>query len=229
MMNTQYVEYVRGCVIIALSDIKRSGKGQLAAFEDSPIAITTSYKRKRQRIIELDDRKVCSAAQPMHCPETRSRKSTLPLIDPLSYSFASWRRALSSMAPQYLSWLRYCYADDTNYDHQVKLCQHVWREFGNKRRDTRLAAKTLARLEKLAWLAVQDAKNMICGSATYSAGKLAKLTGVTATNWSENYSDHWRALINIVIDLDHDALLALSRARSQQKHELSQQVLAKMN
>ncbi|MBP2856164.1 hypothetical protein J8657_00950 [Dickeya oryzae] len=226
MMSTQsqYVEYVRGCVIIALSDIKHSGKGQLAAAVD-----TTRYKRKRQRIIALEGHNVCSDVQPMHCPETRSRKAAHPLIDPLSFSLASWRRALSVMSPQYLSWLRYCYADDTNYDHQVTLCQHVWREFSNKRRDTRLAAKTLARLEKLAWLAVQDAKNMVCGSDTYSASKLAKLTEVTATNWSENYSEHWRLLIDIVIELDHDSLLSLSRARSKQKQEFSQQSLAKMN
>jgi len=73
MMNAQQLEYVRIELTAALADPGARRKGQLAAFEDSPLAETSKYKRQSVRTVEIDTRKVQRLVDPVFCAETRNR------------------------------------------------------------------------------------------------------------------------------------------------------------
>ena len=85
------------------------------------------------------------------------------------------------------------------------------------------------RLRQLIWLAAQDVKSSLAGRQTYEYQKLAQLVGVNKTNWSQNYVEHWLAMHTIFVRLDSQALLQVSRSRSQQKATNYQQGIAEMN
>ncbi|MEG2267577.1 MAG: bacteriophage antitermination protein Q, partial [Acinetobacter sp.] len=55
------------------------------------------------------------------------------------------------------------------------------------------------------------------GKDPYQYGDLAALLGVNKTNWSQNYVEHYDAMISLYRGLDSKALLHVSRSRSQQK------------
>ncbi|WP_440863246.1 bacteriophage antitermination protein Q [Symbiopectobacterium purcellii] len=219
-MNQQYVEYLRGCVSTALADVRQTGRGQLDTFNGAAMVGTTVHTRKRPRLVQLEGRKVCATTDPMHCTETRSRRKPMPPIDPITYSTASWRRALGHLEPHQEAWIRYCYGNDLNYDYQVIICQHVWNEYRETLSGKRTTDRSRRRIESLVWLAVQRyASECGCPKACpdYSDSELAVLSGVTKSTWSENYRHHWQGLIACVSCLDSDALLAVKTRRSESR------------
>ncbi|WBG05345.1 bacteriophage antitermination protein Q [Citrobacter freundii] len=65
--------------------------------------------------------------------------------------------------------------------------------------------------------------------AGHQYGDLATLVGVNKTNWSQNYVEHYDAMISLYKGLDIQALHNVSRSRSQQKAANYQQGIAEMN
>lgn len=221
MMNHQYLERIRDCVSTALSEIHRTGKGQLGAFEDAGITRTTKFPRKRQRIISLGKgRNVCAETDAMHCSETRSRRRPAPPIDPITYGSASWRRAVSELATPHAAWVRYCYGNDLNYEYQIAICLYVWNEYRPTLTGKRTTEKVRKRIESLVWLAVQDyAFGFECKlvSHDYTDSELAELTGVSKSTWSENYKHHWEGLADCISRLDTDSLNAIIKKRNESR------------
>lgn len=229
-MSLQQIEYIRGCVSLALADLHRSGKGQLAAFEDSPLARTTKYKRKRLRVVTLEGRTVCADTDPLPSTETRSRKGAPPLIEPETFITCSWRRAILTQKSHHKGWLLWCYAHDLDFDYQVSIVHWGWGEFEKGLNGRRIAVKTRDRLRSMAWLAAQDVKDELHGwPQHYRLQDLAKMLGVDKSTFTTTYLPHWKSLRGIFLQLDRDALLHAQIARKVQKADNYQHVLAKSN
>lgn len=210
------LDYIRERVITALADHSSATKGQLAAFEEHAPADTASKKRQRIHFVQLEKRRVIADIEPVSCTETRSRVKPLPLIHEITFCSSSWRRAVSSMEGERLAWIRYCYGYDLTYSHQVTICQHIWAEFERCCRGKKVTAKKRARLSSLVWLAVQTYASQGAGRIAheYSAGDLANLSGVSKTNWAENYTAQWEELLGLCADLDVSALRTIISKRS---------------
>ncbi|MEE8728664.1 MAG: bacteriophage antitermination protein Q [Rahnella inusitata] len=216
------IEYIRERVIIALANYCGATKGQLAAFEEHAPADTSSKKRKRLHFVVLDKSRVSADLDPVSCSETRSRVRPFPPIHEITFCSSSWRRALSALDEESCAWLRYCYGYDLDFAHQVSICKFIWQQFESKSRGSKITAKKRARLSSLVWLAVQHYATEGTGriGKTYPAGELAKLTGVTKSNWSENYAAQWDELLWLCQDLDRSALRAISRKRSDARSKI---------
>ncbi|WP_413732316.1 bacteriophage antitermination protein Q [Sodalis sp. RH20] len=212
-------DYIRERVSTALADIRTATKGQLAAFEDSPMTHSTRYKRKRPRVIELGDRRVCADTDPIYCPETRNRKQPFPPIDPITYSYSSWRRAIGELEPYQEAWIRYCYGYDLDYGHQVTICQFIWDEFQKQLVGKKVTEKMRGRLASLVWLAAQEsAGHWDMFRNPYTSKRLSELVGVKPDNWSKNYRQHWNSLIVLCDELDISALGAILSKRSDARY-----------
>ncbi|QMV50941.1 bacteriophage antitermination protein Q [Ewingella americana] len=216
------IDYIRERVITALADHSGATKGQLAAFEEHAPADTASKKRKRIHFVQLEKRRVSADIEPVSCTETRSRVKPLPPIHEITFCSSSWRRAVSSMEGERLAWIRYCYGYDLTYSHQVTICQHIWAEFERRCRGKKVTAKKRARLSSLVWLAVQTYASQGAGRIAneYSAGDLASLSGVSKSNWAENYATQWEELLWLCNDLDVSALREIISKRSEARSKI---------
>ncbi|HGE8481959.1 bacteriophage antitermination protein Q [Serratia nematodiphila] len=212
-MNQQYLEYVRGAVSLALADIHGQSKGQLAAFEGSAMIRTTRFKRQKVRTVVLEKRRVCPITDPMHCPETRTRKKPFPLIEELTYCTSSWRRAISVLDTHQEAWLRYCYGDYNYHDKQLQVVPYIWEQFSDQCA-VRLSKKVKLRLQGLALLAVQVVASEIKGlPREYTYTNLASMAGVQRNNWQMHYAGHWERLLLLIKGLDEDALFSVANQR----------------
>lgn len=212
-MNQQYLEYVRGAVSLALADIHGQSKGQLAAFEGSAMIRTTRFKRQKVRTVVLEKRRVCPITDPMHCPETRTRKKPFPLIEELTYCTSSWRRAISVLDTHQEAWLRYCYGDYNYHDKQLQVVPYIWEQFSDQCA-VRLSKKVKLRLQGLALLAVQVVASEIKGlPREYTYTNLASMTGVQRNNWQMHYARHWERLLLLIKGLDENALFSVANQR----------------
>ncbi|EKN6224392.1 antitermination protein [Yersinia enterocolitica] len=207
-MNQQYLQYVRGVLSVALADICGSSKGQLEAFDGAALARTTRFKRQRLRSIEVDGRRVCQETEPVRCTETRSSKSQVTPIDPLTYCTSAWRRAVFKLKPHQAAWIRYCYSFDLTFDYQVEICRYIWNEYQPQLAEKPVTAKVRRRVESLVWLAVQQTAGVghLLHGKEYSYSELAGLVGVQRNNWTMHYAPHWESLLRLVEALDADSL-----------------------
>ena len=127
------------------------------------------------------------------------------------------------------AWLLWNYSENTSWENQVAITQWAWTEFRAQLAGKKVAGKTMERLKKLIWLAAQDVKAELAGRDPYQYGDLAALVGVSKTNWSTNYTEHWEAMVRVFARLDTDSLKQISRSRSQQKATNYQPSIAEMN
>lgn len=219
-MNQQYLEYVRGAVSLALADIHGMTKGQLAAFEGAALAHTSRFKRQRHRTVVVGNRKVCPDTDPIHCPETRTRAKPFPPIEELTYCTSSWRRAISVLETHQEAWIRYCYGDYSYHHNQLLVVPYIWAQF-SAQCPGKISKKVKLRMQSLTLLAVQVVASEIKGHPKeYSHTKLAELSGVSKSTWSETYSGHWNMLLSLVETLDAGSLkwTADKRIESRSKH-----------
>ena len=124
------------------------------------------------------------------------------------------------------AWLLWSYSENTGWDNQVAITRWAWDQFSQQLEGKRVAKKTIDRLRQLIWLAAQDVKRALSGKDPYQYGDLAALLGVNKTNWSQNYVEHYDAMISCYRGLDSKALLHVSRSRSQQKEANCRQGIA---
>lgn len=180
------------------------------------------YSEAKQKMVNPD-------GPPMSGSQSRAKGSSIPLVLPVEYSTASWRRALLSLEEHQKAWLLWNYSENIRFEYQVAITQWAWAEFRDQLGAKKVAGKTMERLKKLIWLAAQDVKAELAGKYGYQHQDLAALCGVKPDNWCHNYADYWRAMCAIFKRLDSDSLLCAVRTRSQQKATFSQQGLAKVN
>ncbi|EKJ8218490.1 antiterminator [Citrobacter sedlakii] len=229
-MNTQYLEYVRQQLIVATADLSGATKGQLMAWLENAQFDTKNYPRKKQRIRdEVTGKLITLNNPPIPGKQSLAKGSAIPLVQPVEYSTASWRRALLSLEEHQKAWLLWNYSENINWDHQVVITRSAWEQFCQQLEGKRVAKKTMERLRQLIWLAAQDVKAELAGKDVYQYGDLAALVGVKPDNWSKNYSNYWRTMYHLFKRLDTESLLCLVKTRSQQKATFSQQGIAKVN
>ncbi|EAO3075198.1 antiterminator [Salmonella enterica subsp. enterica] len=229
-MNTQFLEYVRQQLMVATADLSGTTKGQLQAWLENAQFDTKNYPRKKQRIWDEETESwITLNNPPIPGKQSLAKGSAIPLVKPVEYSTASWRRAVLSLDEHYKAWLLWNYSENTCWEHQVKITRWAWEQFSQQLEGKRVAKKTIDRLRQLIWLAAQDVKSELAGRDVYQFGDLAGLVGVKPDNWSKNYGDYWRAMCGIFSSLDSEALILVVRTRSQQKTAFSQQGIAKVN
>ena len=229
-MNTQYLEYVRQQLMVATADLSGATKGQLMAWLENAQFDTKTFKRKKPRVLdEVTGEMVTLDNPPIPGKQSHAKGSHIPLVQPVEFATASWRRALLSLEEHQKAWLLWNYSENTSWDHQVAITKWAWAEFSAQLAGKKVAGKTMERLKKLIWLAAQDVKAGLGGRETYEYQALAELVGVTPKNWSETFTDRWLEMKRIFMNLDSGALLQVTRSRSQQKATNSHQSIAKLD
>lgn len=217
-MNTQYLEFVRQQLIVATADLSGATKGQLMAWLENAQFDTGTFKRKKPRVKDdVTGKMITLDNPPIPGKQSRAKGSHIPLVQPVEYSSASWRRAVLSLEEHQKAWLLWNYSENTRWENQVTITQWAWAEFRAQLGTKKVAGKTMERLQKLIWLAAQDVKAELAGRDTYEYQALADLVGVTPKNWSETFTDRWVEMKRIFLRLDGRALLQVTRSRSQQK------------
>lgn len=217
-MNVQYLQYVREQLIVATADLSGATKGQLMAWLENAQFDTGTFKRKKTRVLdEVTGEMVTLDNPPIPGKQSHAKGSHIPLVQPVEFATASWRRALLSLEEHQKAWLLWNYSENTSWDHQVAITQWAWAEFSAQLAGKKVAGKTMERLKKLIWLAAQDVKAGLAGRETYEYQQLAELVGVTPKNWSETFTDRWLEMKRTFMRLDSSALLQVTRSRSQQK------------
>lgn len=218
MINTQYLQYVRQQLIVATADLSGATKGQLVAFAENAMFEATARSSKRMKVVDpATGRMVRPSNPPVPGKQSRAKGSAIALVLPVEYSTASWRRALLSLDEHQKVWLLWNYSDNIRWEHQETITRWAWEQFSEKLAGARVAKKTVDRLRQLIWLAAQDVKAELAGRETYEYQKLASLVGVTPKNWSETFTERWEEMKTTLRRLDSDALLQVTRSRSQQK------------
>ena len=191
---------------------------------------TGTFKRKKPRVLdEVTGEMITLDNPPIPGKQSHAKGSHIPLVQPVEYSSASWRRALMSLEEHQKAWLLWNYSENVRWCYQVEITQWAWAEFREQLGAKKVAGKTMERLKKLVWLAAQDVKAELAGREMYEYQALASLVGVTPKNWSETFTDRWVEMRSIFLRLDSGALLQVTRSRSQQKATNLDSSLAKLD
>lgn len=229
-MNTQYLQFVREQLIVATADLSGATKGQLVAFAENAMFEATPRSRSRLKVVNpANGRLMSPTSPPIPGQQSRAKGSSIPLVQPVEYSTASWRRAVLSLDEHQKAWLLWNYSENVRWENQVSITQWAWAEFKSSLGTKKVAGKTLDRLKALIWLAAQDVKAELAGRETYEYQQLAELVGVTPKNWSETFTDRWLEMKRTFMRLDSSALLQVTRSRSQQKSTNLHTSLAKLD
>ena len=229
-MNTQFLEYVRQQLIVATADLRGATKGQLMAWLENAQFDTGTFKRKKMKVRdEVTGEMITLDNPPIPGKQSHAKGSHIPLVQPVEYSTASWRRALMTLEEHQKAWLLWNYSENVRWCYQVEITQWGWQQFSQQLAGKRVAKKTIDRLRQLIWLAAQDVKAELAGRDVYQQQDLAAMCDVKPDNWSHNYADYWRVMCSIFKGLDSESLLCTVRTRSQQKTTFSQQGIAKVN
>ncbi|HCT9585350.1 TPA: antiterminator [Raoultella ornithinolytica] len=229
-MTAQYLEFVRQQLIVATADLSGATKGQLVAFAENAQFAATARSRGRKKVADpVTGRMVNPSNPPIPGQQSHAKGSAIALVMPVEYSTASWRRALLSLEEHQKAWLLWNYSDNIRWEHQETITRWAWEQFSQQLAGVRIAKKTVDRLRQLIWLAAQDAKAGLAGRDQYQYGDLAAMVDVEVKNWSKTFTAHWEAMLAVFSQLDRDALLSLTKTRSEQKSTFSQQSIAKVD
>ncbi|EAA0558722.1 antiterminator [Salmonella enterica subsp. enterica serovar Lexington] len=216
-MNTLYLQYVREQLMVATADLSGETKGQLLAWLENAQFDTKNYPRKKQRIWDEETESwITLNNPPIPGKQSLAKGSAIPLVKPVEYSTASWRRAVLSLDEHYKAWLLWNYSENTCWEHQVEITSWAWCEFRQQLAGRKMAGKTVERLKKLIWLAAQDVKSELAEREVYQYKDLVGLVGVSEKNWSETFTRHWLTMRTIFLRLDQASLLSVSDSRSEQ-------------
>lgn len=230
MINTQYLQYVRQQLIVATADLSGATKGQLVAFAENAQFTATARSRGRKKVFDKDKQRMVNPdGPPMSGSQSRAKGSAIALVMPVEYSTASWRRALLSLEDHQKAWLLWNYSDNIRWENQETITRWAWEQFSQQLAGVRIAKKTVDRLRQLIWLAAQDAKAELAGRDQYQYADLAAVVGVEVKNWSKTFTVHWEAMLAVFGQLDREALLTLTKTRSEQKSTFSQRSIAKVD
>ena len=182
-MNTQFLEYVRQQLMVATADLSGATKGQLMAWLENAQFDTGTFKRKKPRVQdEVTGKMITLDNPPIPGKQSHAKGSHIPLVQPVEYSTASWRRALMSLEEHQKAWLLWNYSENVRWCYQVEITQWGWQQFSQQLAGKRVAKKTIERLRQLIWLAAQDVKNELAGRDVYQYG--LRITWNITMQWS---------------------------------------------
>ncbi|QCR38973.1 bacteriophage antitermination protein Q [Nissabacter sp. SGAir0207] len=221
------IEYVRDQLRVALGDARMAQKNQVAIMAD--MAGGDRFIDKLTRNVGTASSPVQIDAEPVRYRLGKKFQQNKVLISETDFKSSIWRLSVGKLSELHGAWASYCYGGDLKFDKQVVILKEVWDRFlvrdaltGQKK----MAAKTLARIQSLAWLAVQVAESQINGSPKeYSAAELSRMMGITPQNWHLNYAPRWALLIAVCLELDNEVI---GYAARQQQQEHKQRRLARM-
>jgi len=146
----------------------------------------------------------------VHAAETRAKKKPSVPLGPLAFQDAHIIRAVSKLQPEHLHWIRYAYADSTDWDDESGAVVALWEAYVPTL--GKVQAKTLKAAQGLAHLAVQNAKRFInSGKDLHHPYRLRELLGVSEANWDKHWAPRWRAMNEQVYAMDRAALGSLCR------------------
>lgn len=224
------LSYIRQQLIVATADLSGATKGQLMAWLENAQFDTNTFPRKKQRVWDEETEKwITLNNPPIPGKQSHAKGSHIPLVQPVEYATASWRRALLSLDEHQKAWLLWNYSENIRWEYQETITRWAWEQFSAQLVGKRIAKKTVERLRQLIWLAAQDAKAVLAGRDQYQYVDLAAMVGVEVKNWSKTFTVHWEAMLAVFVQLDREALLALTKTRSEQKTTFSQQSIAKVD
>ncbi|WP_414465217.1 bacteriophage antitermination protein Q [Klebsiella michiganensis] len=224
------LSYIRQQLIVATADLSGATKGQLMAWLENAQFDTNTFPRKKQRVWDEETEKWMTLNNPpIPGKQSHAKGSHIPLVQPVEYATASWRRALLSLDEHQKAWLLWNYSENTRWEYQETIIRWAWEQFSQQLAGVRIAKKTVDRLRQLIWLAAQEVKAELAGRETYEYQKLASLVGVTPKNWSETFTERWEEMKRTLLRLDSDSLLQVTRSRSQQKATNLDSSLAKLD
>lgn len=224
------LSYIRQQLIVATADLSGATKGQLMAWLENAQFDTNTFPRKKKRVWDEETEKWMTLNNPpIPGKQSHAKGSHIPLVQPVEYATASWRRALLSLDEHQKAWLLWNYSENTRWEYQETIIRWAWEQFSQQLAGVRIANKTVERLRHLIWLAAQDVKAELAGRETYEYQKLASLVGVTPKNWSETFTERWEEMKRTLLRLDSDSLLQVTRSRSQQKATNLDSSLAKLD
>lgn len=224
------LSYIRQQLIVATADLSGATKGQLMAWLENAQFDTNTFPRKKHRVWDEETEKWMTLNNPpIPGKQSHAKGSHIPLVQPVEYATASWRRALLSLDEHQKAWLLWNYSENTWWEYQETIIRWAWGQFSQQLAGVRIAKKTVDRLRQLIWLAAQDVKAELAGRETYEYQKLASLVGVTPKNWSETFTERWEEMKRTLLRLDSDSLLQVTRSRSQQKATNLDSSLAKLD
>lgn len=202
------IEWIREQVSTALADIGISENGQLGAMEEQAILSTDRFNKNPTRYAGTGECRYRLPSYPLNTKQTRAKGTSKPLINEITWRYASWRRDIYKLPDEMRSWLLYCYGGYQHHAEQLSVVPYVWREFESANAGRRITGKVRQRLQALALLAVQVVRTEINDSPLkYSDSRLAELAGVTADTWRKRHKDYWMCLLDCCRQLDRDALL----------------------
>ncbi|WP_454779298.1 bacteriophage antitermination protein Q [Klebsiella michiganensis] len=224
------LSYIRQQLIVATADLSGATKGQLMAWLENAQFDTNTFPRKKQRIWDEETEKWMTLNNPpIPGKQSHAKGSHIPLVQPVEYATASWRRALLSLDEHQKAWLLWNYSENTRWEYQETIIRWAWEQFSQQLAGVRIAKKTVERLRQLIWLAAQDVKEGVSGREMYKYCELAEMLGIEDKNWSKTFGRHWESMLSVFGQLDRDALLSLTKTRSEQKSTFSQQCIAKVD
>lgn len=224
------LSYIRQQLITATADLSGATKGQLMAWLENAQFDTNTYPRKKLRVRdEVTGKLITLNNPPIPGKQSHAKGSHIPLVQPVEYSTASWRRALMSLDEHQKAWLLWNYSESTCWDHQVIITRWAWEQFSKQMEGKRVAKKTMERLRQLIWLAAQDMKSALTGHEQYKYADLAALVGVEDKNWSKTFTAHWVGMLRLFAELDRESLLSVTKTRSQQKATNCEQGIAEVD
>lgn len=224
------LSYIRQQLIVATADLSGATKGQLMAWLENAQFDTNTFPRKKQRVWDEETEKwITLNNPPIPGKQSHAKGSHIPLVQPVEYATASWRRALLSLDEHQKAWLLWNYSENIRWEYQETITRWAWEQFSAQLVGKRIAKKTVERLRQLIWLAAQDVKAELAGRDQYQYADLAAMVGVEVKNWSKTFTVHWEAMLAVFGQLDREALLALTKTRSEQKTTFSQRSIAKVD
>lgn len=216
-MTAQFCEFIREEIRRATADLTPERSGQLAAFTENAQVNTLRFKRKRRYAVDGNGKRVVIPSDPVPGTETRAKPKPTPLIVPVLFTTASWRRALATMEPPAGPWLRWVYGGEIDSDGQAIIAKWLWAEFEEWLGGRKLQKKIHQRFRSMVLLAMQDVRNHVNGLPVYGPVEMARLVEANPKGWHATYESGWQALRDALIVMDRGALYHIAKQRSHQK------------
>ncbi|MDE1476211.1 bacteriophage antitermination protein Q [Xenorhabdus bovienii] len=204
-------EYVRRNLRTALANFNSKQNGQLESLNMGSGA-GNRFREKPRRKIEINGKFILVDAEPFHYTETGKFQRSTALIDDITYDCCDWRRAIHLIPEDSLAWVKYCYAHDLIFDHQISICKNVYYRFlvlHERYKFKKMSTNTAERIRRLIWLAVQFTVSVLRGELEHCRNKYSdpsREIGISPYNWKKNYQLRWYLIIEACQELDEEAL-----------------------
>lgn len=212
-----HLEWVRGRIFTAYSvELRSKSLFDVTNYEMSESASCVpvdDYDEKNSKTLkkyESDVRSVRGDIFVVKAREVRVSKGSVPLA-PSAFEDARVVRAVRSLEIGQQHWLRYAYSDAYKWDDEQGATVALWEAFKSQLSGAR--AETVNKCKALAYLCLQDFKHFrLRGEYKYPPSEVQRLARVPDSNWRRDWLPRWRAMQEILAELDRQALaLVLER------------------